>query len=270
MYIYIREFWQNSLFGHHIQAAMTYLWDVSHFRQCSAIPLLSGQHGLFLKTLPDKYMCYFHIYAHIYKVFLAKLSFLTSYSGRNGRFRRWVSLSQVQSLPRATVGNKAFFWKLHYINICVTFIYINLSVRYYFQNSLFWHQIQTVLAAFWDVHQFRKIHNFSHGTVEKRVFSWKLHQINLWATFTYMHVSIRKFWQNSLFWHQIHAALADFRHEYIFRQIQSIIPWSVCKGAFSLKIHQKNMGANFIYMYIYMRYFWKNSPLWIHIQAAMT
>ena len=137
---------------------MTYLWDVSHFRQCSAIPLLSGQHGLFFRNLPDKYMCYFHIYAHICKVFLAKLSFLTSYSGRSGRFLRCVSLSASAKPSPRHCGNKAFFWKLRDINICATFIYINLSVRYYWQHSLFWHPIQTVLADFWDVHQFRKIH----------------------------------------------------------------------------------------------------------------
>ena len=125
MYIYMRYFWKNWPLWIHIQAARTWFWDVSPFRQCPATPVRPAQHGLFLKTLPDKYMCYFHIYAHIYKVVWAKLNFLTSHSGRQGRFLRCVSLSANEKPSPRHCVQQGLFLK-------------NSSIKTYVLHSYIW------------------------------------------------------------------------------------------------------------------------------------
>ena len=162
---------------------------MSPFRQCPAAPVRPGQHGLFLKTLPDEYMCYFHIYAHIYKVIWAKLNFLTSYSGRQGRFLRCVSLSANEKpSPRHCVQQGLLLKIPVQKHMCYIHIYMNISVRYFRRNSLFWHPRQATMTYFWDVSHLRQMHSLLQRSVGQRAYSIKIHREIIYATFIHLYL----------------------------------------------------------------------------------
>ena len=46
---------------------------------------------------------------------------------------------QMHGLSQSSVGNRAFNLKIHHINICATFIYMHISVRYFFCKTHYFH-----------------------------------------------------------------------------------------------------------------------------------
>ena len=167
----------------------------------------------------------------------------------------------MQSLPQGTVCNKAFFSKIHYKNICATFIYRNICVRYFWQNSLFWHQMQATMTYFWDVSHLRQRRGLVQRSVGNRAYSLKIHHKNIGATFIYMYIYIRYFRLNSLLWHQIQTALADFWAVSPFRQCPAHSVLSGQHGLFLKHLPYRYMCYFHIYAHIYKVFLAKRSFL---------